>query len=49
VREYVRDGILQSRRHGRRILILGISIARYLGITLDENGKENTREDLSRT
>jgi hypothetical protein len=49
VREYVRDGILQSRRHGRRILILGISIARYLGITLDENGKENTREELSRT
>jgi Helix-turn-helix domain len=33
VREYVRLGILESRRHGRRILILGSSVRRYLGIT----------------
>ena len=33
VREYVRLGTLESRRHGRRILILGGSIRNYLGIT----------------
>ena len=33
VREYVRLGTLESRRHGRRILILGGSIRGYLGIT----------------
>ena len=32
VREYVRLGTLESRRHGRRILILGGSIRGYLGI-----------------
>jgi hypothetical protein len=48
VREYVRDGKLQSRRHGRRILVLGISIATYLGIIGDENSKENTREESPR-
>jgi Helix-turn-helix domain len=39
VRQYTCDGTLQSRRHGRRILILGRSIALYLGVDLSEGGK----------
>ena len=38
VREYVRLGTLESRRHGRRILILGGSIRGYLGITITSHG-----------
>jgi hypothetical protein len=43
IRQYVRDGTLQARMHGRRILILGASIARYLGIGLQESKEENTK------
>jgi Helix-turn-helix domain len=30
IRLYVRDGMLEARKHGRRILVTGNSIARYL-------------------
>jgi Helix-turn-helix domain len=43
IRQYVRDGTLQARMHGRRILILGASIALYLGIGLQESKEENTK------
>jgi mRNA degradation ribonuclease J1/J2 len=35
VRAYVQTGILTARRHGRRILILGSSLARYLEIEME--------------
>jgi Helix-turn-helix domain len=36
VREYARNGTLEYRNHGRRILILGSSIAKFLGIDLQK-------------
>jgi hypothetical protein len=38
IRQYARLGVLKHRQHGRRILIIGASIARYLECEME---KEN--------
>lgn len=48
VREYVRLGTLESRRHGRRILILGGSIRSYLGITSHNLTEVNSTPEIPR-